>query len=63
MENSYQDLPEDPTGRLRDFEDFVKSNFDIFQWIGLLIILAQVRNLELPGFVKGKPYMVLIPPK
>lgn len=36
-----KDLPEDPTGRLRDFEDFVKSNFDIFQWIGLLIILAQ----------------------
>ncbi|KAG6641215.1 tetraspanin-19-like [Carya illinoinensis] len=36
-----KDLPEDPTGRLHDFEDFVKSNFDIFQWIGLLFTLAQ----------------------
>ncbi|XP_041026056.1 tetraspanin-19-like isoform X2 [Juglans microcarpa x Juglans regia] len=36
-----KDLPEDPTGRLHDFEDFVKSNFDIFQWIGLLFTLTQ----------------------
>ncbi|XP_057949804.1 tetraspanin-19-like isoform X2 [Malania oleifera] len=36
-----QDLPDDPTGRFNDFKDFVKSNFDIFQWIGFLIILAQ----------------------
>ncbi|KAL4626771.1 hypothetical protein ACB092_05G121300 [Castanea dentata] len=35
------DLPEDPTGRFRDFEDFVKSNLDIFKWICLLILLAQ----------------------
>ncbi|KAI3439955.1 uncharacterized protein J3R85_004086 [Psidium guajava] len=36
-----KDLPEDPTGRFSDFEDFVKSNFDVFKWIGLLILLAQ----------------------
>ncbi|OWM77484.1 hypothetical protein CDL15_Pgr016881 [Punica granatum] len=36
-----KDLPEDPTGRFTDFEDFVKSNFDIFKWIGLLIALTQ----------------------
>ncbi|KAF2303345.1 hypothetical protein GH714_016962 [Hevea brasiliensis] len=37
----YQDLPEDPTGRFHDFKQFVESNFDVFKWIGLLIILAQ----------------------
>ncbi|KAA8519815.1 hypothetical protein F0562_014095 [Nyssa sinensis] len=36
-----KDLPEDPTGRFDDFKDFVKSNFDICKWIGLLIILVQ----------------------
>lgn len=38
----HQDLPEDPTGRFDDFEDFVESNFDTCKWIGLLIVLAQV---------------------
>lgn len=36
-----KDLPKDPTGRFEDFEDFVNSNFEICQWIGLLIVLAQ----------------------
>ncbi|KAJ9168868.1 hypothetical protein P3X46_020351 [Hevea brasiliensis] len=36
-----KDLPEDPTGRFHDFKQFVESNFDVFKWIGLLIILAQ----------------------
>ncbi|KAK3188011.1 hypothetical protein Dsin_027572 [Dipteronia sinensis] len=36
-----KDLPEDPTGRFHDFKEFVESNFDVFKWIGLLIILAQ----------------------
>ena len=38
----FQDLPNDPTGRFKDFKDFVKSNFEIFKWIGLFIVLAQV---------------------
>ncbi|PQM34437.1 tetraspanin-19-like [Prunus yedoensis var. nudiflora] len=36
-----KDLPYDPTGKFHDFKDFVKSNFDMFKWIGLLIVLAQ----------------------
>ncbi|KAJ9690434.1 hypothetical protein PVL29_012866 [Vitis rotundifolia] len=36
-----KDLPEDPTGRFDDFKDFVNSNIEMFQWIGLLIVLAQ----------------------
>ncbi|XWS12667.1 hypothetical protein CRYUN_Cryun37aG0109900 [Craigia yunnanensis] len=49
-----KDLPEDPTGRFYDFKEFVQSNIDIFQWIGLLIILGQVTlcYLFLPDLVK-----------
>ncbi|KAB5533995.1 hypothetical protein DKX38_017081 [Salix brachista] len=36
-----KDLPEDPTGRLHDFREFVESNFDFFKWIAMLIILVQ----------------------
>ncbi|PON36781.1 Tetraspanin [Parasponia andersonii] len=36
-----KDLPNDPTGRFKDFKDFVKSNFETFKWIGLVIVLAQ----------------------
>lgn len=36
-----KDLPDDQTGRFHDFKEFVKSNFDIFKWIGIWIILAQ----------------------
>ncbi|KAF3451496.1 hypothetical protein FNV43_RR07591 [Rhamnella rubrinervis] len=36
-----KDLPNDPTGRFKDFKDFVESNFDTFKWIGLLVVLAQ----------------------
>ncbi|WCJ27010.1 tobamovirus multiplication 2A [Euphorbia peplus] len=36
-----KDLPEDPTGRLHDFREFVHSNFDVFKWILFLILLAQ----------------------
>ncbi|KAG5528490.1 hypothetical protein RHGRI_029248 [Rhododendron griersonianum] len=37
-----KDFPEDPSGRFDDFDDFVKSNFDICKWIGWLLVLAQV---------------------
>ncbi|XP_015574608.1 tetraspanin-19 isoform X2 [Ricinus communis] len=42
-----KDLPEDPTGRFHDFKEFVKSNFDVFKWIGLLIVLAQGSSILL----------------
>lgn len=43
----HQDIPEDPTGRFDDFKDFVNSNIEMFQWIALLIVLAQVPIKEL----------------
>ncbi|KAL3522255.1 hypothetical protein ACH5RR_015089 [Cinchona calisaya] len=36
-----KDLPDDPSGRLDDFKDFVHSNMHICQWVALLIFLAQ----------------------
>lgn len=36
-----KDLPNDPTGRFKGFKDFVKSNFETFKWIGVLIVLGQ----------------------
>ncbi|KAF5728671.1 hypothetical protein HS088_TW21G00820 [Tripterygium wilfordii] len=36
-----KDLPDDPTGNFRDFKEFVKSNFGIFKWIVLVILLSQ----------------------
>ncbi|PHU26492.1 hypothetical protein BC332_04824 [Capsicum chinense] len=35
------DLPEDPSGRLHDFKDFVNSNDDVCQPIALLCFLTQ----------------------
>ncbi|KAF8391366.1 hypothetical protein HHK36_023670 [Tetracentron sinense] len=36
-----EDFPEDPAGRFDEFKDFVKSNFEICKWIGLLIVSTQ----------------------
>ncbi|KAG5528150.1 hypothetical protein RHGRI_028927 [Rhododendron griersonianum] len=47
-----KDLPEDPTGRFDDFEDFVESNFDTCKWIGLLIVLAQGCSILLATVLK-----------
>ncbi|KAE8673359.1 Fatty acid desaturase family protein isoform 1 [Hibiscus syriacus] len=36
-----KDIPKDPTGRFRDFKQFVESNIDIFKWIFSTIFLGQ----------------------
>jgi len=38
-----QDFPADPSGKFEDFKDFVRSNFEICEWVGLLVVAAQVR--------------------
>ncbi|KAJ0018958.1 hypothetical protein Pint_10617 [Pistacia integerrima] len=48
-----KDLPADPTGRFHDFKEFVKSNFDIFKWIGFSIILAQGSSTLLAMALRG----------
>ncbi|CAN6546442.1 unnamed protein product [Malus baccata var. baccata] len=42
-----KDLPYDRTGKFSDFKDFVESKLDIFQWIGLFIVLAQGLSIVL----------------
>lgn len=37
-----QDFPDDPTGNLAQFKDFIRSNFGICKWIGLTIVSIQV---------------------
>ncbi|KAK8664746.1 hypothetical protein V6N13_084522 [Hibiscus sabdariffa] len=36
-----KDMPDDPTGRFRDFKQFVEANINIFKWIFLIIFLGQ----------------------
>lgn len=37
-----QDFPEDTTGRFNGLKDFIRSNFELCKWIGLVIVVAQV---------------------
>lgn len=41
---TFQDLPEDPSGKFDGFRDFVTSNLEICKWVGLVIISAQVKQ-------------------
>ncbi|PSR98578.1 Tetraspanin-19 like [Actinidia chinensis var. chinensis] len=47
-----EDFPEDPTGRFDDFKDFVKSNFNTCQWIGLFMFLAQGCSIVSATFLR-----------
>jgi hypothetical protein len=38
-----QDFPPDPSGKFDEFKDFVKSNAEICEWVGLSVVAAQVR--------------------
>ncbi|XP_059660956.1 tetraspanin-19 isoform X2 [Cornus florida] len=40
-DNWEEDFPEDSTGNLEDFKDFVKANFEMCKWIGLSIVSVQ----------------------
>lgn len=42
MIDHLQDFPEDTTGRFNDFKNFVRSNFELCKWVGLVIVAAQV---------------------
>lgn len=38
----FQDFPDDPTGNLDEFKDFVKENYEICKMIGLVVVAVQV---------------------
>ncbi|MQL88632.1 hypothetical protein Taro_021191, partial [Colocasia esculenta] len=42
-----EDFPEDPTGRFDELKDFVRSNFEMCKWIGLMIVGAQALSILL----------------
>jgi len=39
-----QDFPEDPTGEFETIKVFIKDNIDTCKWVGLAIVIMQVRN-------------------
>jgi hypothetical protein len=42
-----QDFPDDPSGKFEEFKDFIRSNFEICEWIGLSVVAAQVLSIVL----------------
>ncbi|XP_008806541.2 tetraspanin-19 isoform X2 [Phoenix dactylifera] len=48
-----EDFPEDPTGRLNDFKNFVKRNFEMCKWVGLVIIAAQALSIFLAIIIRA----------
>ncbi|KAL6844343.1 hypothetical protein ACP4OV_026016 [Aristida adscensionis] len=42
-----EDFPDDPSGKFDEFKDFVRSNFEICEWVGLAVVAAQVLSIIL----------------
>ncbi|URD84456.1 Tetraspanin family [Musa troglodytarum] len=40
-----EDFPEDPTGKFDELKNFVRSNFEMCKWIGLLVVAAQAFSI------------------
>nr|CAB3488700.1 unnamed protein product [Digitaria exilis] len=45
--NWEEDFPPDPSGKFNEFKDFVRSNFEICEWVGLSVVAAQVLSIIL----------------
>ncbi|XP_062184728.1 tetraspanin-19-like [Phragmites australis] len=45
--NWEEDFPDDPSGKFDIFKDFVRSNFEICEWVGLSVVAAQVLSIIL----------------
>ncbi|XP_072957871.1 tetraspanin-19-like [Typha angustifolia] len=48
-----EDFPNDPTGRFDSFKNFVRSNFEMCKWIGLVIATAQILSILLAIVLKA----------
>ncbi|XP_073112623.1 tetraspanin-19 isoform X1 [Elaeis guineensis] len=48
-----EDFPEDPTGRLNDFKNFVRRNFEMCKGIGLVIVAAQASSIFLAMMLRA----------
>ncbi|XP_006653035.1 tetraspanin-19 [Oryza brachyantha] len=45
--NWEEDFPDDPSGKFEEFKDFVRSNSEMCEWIGLSVVAAQVLSIIL----------------
>ncbi|XP_020696843.2 tetraspanin-19-like [Dendrobium catenatum] len=45
--NWEEDFPPDPTGRLHELKDFVRSNFELCKLISMLVVVAQALSIFL----------------
>ncbi|OAY81055.1 Tetraspanin-19 [Ananas comosus] len=39
--NWEEDFPKDPTGRFESFKNFLRSNFEMCEWIGFVVVAAE----------------------
>lgn len=40
-----KELPFDPTGELESLYAFIKSNMDVFEWVGIVVVVIQVLSI------------------
>jgi len=43
--NWEEDFPEDPTGQFDQVNNFVRENFDICKWVGLVVLVLQALSV------------------
>ncbi|XP_074558190.1 tetraspanin-19-like [Curcuma longa] len=48
-----EDFPDDTTGRFNEFKNFIRSNFELCQWVGLTIVTAQGMSIFLAMILKA----------
>ncbi|XP_074585614.1 tetraspanin-19-like [Curcuma longa] len=48
-----EDFPEDTTGRFNEFKNFIRSNFELCKWVGLVIVAAQAISIFLGMILKA----------
>ncbi|XP_047069965.1 tetraspanin-19-like [Lolium rigidum] len=51
--NWEEDFPEDPSGNFAEFKEFVRSNFQICEWVGLSVVGAQALSIILAMVLKA----------
>ncbi|PIN00836.1 hypothetical protein CDL12_26659 [Handroanthus impetiginosus] len=48
-----KDIPIDPTGELDSLWTFIEDNADVFEWVGIVIVIVQVLSLFLAIILKS----------
>ncbi|KAL3509401.1 hypothetical protein ACH5RR_028802 [Cinchona calisaya] len=48
-----EDFPDDPTGNFSEFKEFVKENFEICKWIGVVVVSVQGLSILLAMILKA----------